>query len=1149
MATSTNKRASRTTPVAALFVWLLWLLEGLRRTIPHSFAQHFLAAIFSTITTKLWRRKRVQITSFPLLDLPQDVVLQVMGFLARSNVATRSTEFCETHLKETTKRLLLHRALLSNVCKAWHAQLQTEDASDDSWVRTLFIRPKPVGKEAARRKGSNASSSPSSMTSVWNDSDDDSDDEDAEEESDQMDISVTWLLTALPSLVHAAMRPKDQICDALQIILNRASRRRNLPAQPDDENEATGDSKEVTAHINQICLFMWDCLTSPSLRRDGAHAAKVVGMWKALMKSKLPAARETMMFTLVRLLAYLLIHLQATEEDRRAFNRPPSSIEWEAETHDPNLHIWGTNPHTPRKLYAGLLELAAEELDPAMVANCTLQTNPSDSDCPTQQREASLLVFGALAISCGELLAGRWEMILGEWIAPCLQDRDEMTRCMAFWTVGRVVEGMFETGALDENVRRQVFKQVLPWFEKGLGDRSSKVVMAASNALGKSFEALDFPLSLQFKGPLLAMVLRAMRRKPRLPGPFAVLNKVVEMVGWALWERSEGKDLQEVMQTVVGAWGASAGDSWGYTQKYPVETIVALWREVVLTVGEKEKRTVRIRTAVVEDGVGAVRLTSSKGKRVANRTRPDKKQGGAGEESSNNSSTSTSTSTSTNNGSISSMSSIMSSSSSSSSTTTTTTISVNKHQATILESPWIPRILNLTRQALEANLRLSTPLRTELVAACLNLLCTFLELIGDDAKALFQIHAPWLVDECLLPLLLLSQTFFRPGCVSTPLHALIGEAISLDPSRFVSCMPDWVPGLVRTITTTQLTPWMHLQSSGMGGESSASDPLPPASSSSSSSSSCSLDVPGWSPGGPHPRSIINNAVYAFGQLALVTYTPPSLPSSPCSSSSSSSSSSLPPYLPPVIQALGRILKMKPLPKSNRGEDEEEDEEEDVDEDDPMAMLELLSGGRRDEEVYLRVTCACTLGAVALHSPALVHEWLLASRERQEARRARRREGGGQGQRRRRQQDEEEGGEEDLASRWCSLLVEGPEVLRGNLNRAELGYGLAGLTMVLAHDVEEGGLALLSPSSSVPSSSPTGAGDGGGSGLFTLWAKALAALEIDGPAFSSLPPTLTKETAQRVFTTLQSQHPVAYPSLFGCVEEADEKRLRAVGIIC
>ena len=1126
VSTTTRANASTTTiPFAALFSWLLWLLE------------HFLAAISSITTAKFWRRKQVYITSFPLLELPQDVVLQVMGFLASSNVAARSTELCETHIKETTKRLLLHRALLSNVCKAWHAQLQAEDASDNSWLRTLFIGPPPARKEVARRKSSNAFSSLSSVTSIWNDSDDESEDGD---EDNQMDICVTWLLTALPSLVHAARRPKEEICDALKIIINGATRRHSLPRIDDGDDEPEGDSKKVSVDINQICCFMWACLTSPSLRRDGTHAAKVVGVWESLLKSKLPAARSVMSSLSIRLFGFLLQAVQATGEDRKAFYHIPSPTERAAETHDPHLFIWGTNPHTLRKLCAGLLELAAAELGPGIVSEWTLltiQSRITDTRGEVEKREAGLLALGALAASCGEKLAPRRKEVLGKWIAPCLEDWDEMTRCTAFWTLGRVLEGMFDTGALDEGVRRQVFEQVLPWFEMGLSDRSNKVVMAASNALGESFEALDFPLSLQFKAPSLTMTLRAIRRKPRSPGPYAFLNKLVEMVGWAMWERSGGKDLRLVMETVVGAWRGIGG----YTQKYPVETIVALWREVMLTMGGKEGRQVTILTGVPEEGVGAARTTTTAaGRRVAKRTKRDKKHGSTdGESNSTTSSTTSST--------ISSSSSI------------TTTMSVNKHQATLLEGPWIPRILALARQALQSNLCLSTPLRTELVAACLNLICAFLELIGDDAKTLFQVHAPWLVDECLLPLLFLSRSVLLPGSVSTPLHALLGEAIALNPSPFTSCMRCWVPGLVRTITDKPLTPWMHLHG-GLGGESPASEPL---SFPSSSPSSSSMELPGWSPGNPHPRNIINNAVYAFGQLALVTYTPPSLPSS-----SSSSSSPLIPYLPPVIKALGRVLKTKPLPKRQRreeeGENEGEEEDEEEEEDDPMALLELLSGGRRDEEMYLRVTCACTLGALALHSPAMVHEWLLASWERQETRRAQRREGGGGGQRRRRWQDEEERGEEeDLVSRWCGLLVEGPKVLRGNLNRAELGYGLAGLTMVLAHDIEKGGLALLSLPSSFPSSSslsPTGAGEGkegrlGGAGLFVLWTKALAFLEgnipeTDCPAFfPSLSPTLTRDTAQRLLATLQSQHPAAYGSLLGRVDETDEKRLCKVGIIC
>lgn len=136
--------------------------------------------------------------------------------------------------------------------------------------------------------------------------------------------------------------------------------------------------------------------------------------------------------------------------------------------------------------------------------------------------------------------------------------------------------------------------------------------------------------------------------------------------------------------------------------------------------------------------------------------------------------------------------------------------------------------------------------------------------------------------------------------------------------------------------------------------------------------------------------------------------------------------------------------------------------------------------RRD--TFLRVSCACTLGALALHAPATVHEWLLASCNQQQARRARRRERGSDGKRRQRQRrrrrDEETN--EDLATRWCALLVvEGPKVLRGKRERVELKYGLAGLTMVLEHDVEKRGLALLSFSSFFLYStfgSTTGAGE-------------------------------------------------------------------------
>ena len=1114
MASTTSSSVNSILPFAALLTWLVGLRETLRHTIPHSFAssyvQHFLAAIWNTISAKFLRRDEVCITSFPLLTLPQDVVLQIMGFLASSDVAARTAGSCEMPIKEKTARLLLHRALLSNVCKAWHAQLQADDASDNSWFRTIFIRPKSVSRSIRQK---------SSDVSHWeSESDDEDDDEDKEEESDRVDICVTWLLIALPSLVYAARQPKEEICDALRIILDRATRRHKQPriVDPDDDDEAAGDAEEITLHIHKICCFMWSCLTSPSLRRDQRHAVKVVGAWASLLKCKLPAARLATTPMSVCLLTILLHAMQATEDDRRAFYYTPISDEGAAETHDSNLTIWGGNPPTLRKLCTSLLELMAQELGPDAVIERTFPSIECRIIRPMAHgirgtsvvdiREAALLALGVVATSCGERLASRREVVLGEWIAPFLEDEDEMTRCTAFWTLGRVVEGLFDTGALDEGMRRQVFGQVLDWFDKGLSDGGNKAVMAAANALGESFGALDFPLALQFKDPLLGMALRAIRRTPQLPGPYEVLNKVVEVVGWAMWERSEGESLRLAMDTVVGAWGEVTGDTHGQPERHPMETLMALWREVMSPVGGKEERRITILTAGDREDVmdtawsaSAIKTTMAVNRREAMQTMWEKDHGSIGGKTTTTTTSTTTTTTTTTTSSI------------------TITITASKHQAIILEGPWIPHILALTRQALQSNLCLSTPLGTEVVAACLNLFCAFLELTGGDATTLFSVHAPRLVNECLLPLL--SQTDTLPSIVAIPLHALLGEAIPLYPSLFTSSLHGWASGLVHTIVNTPLT-LSHPRRARYGDSSAPESSFSPFSSSfSSSSSSSSVDLPSTTAGAPHSLNLINNAVYAFGQLALATYTPSYLPLS-----SSPSSSPLLPHIPSVIKALGRILKMGSMQRKYRGEDEDEGGNEDED-DDPMAILELLSGGRRDEEAYLRVTCACTLGALALHSPALVHEWLLASRERQQARRARRRERGGHRLRRRGQRDEgkEEEEEEDLASRWYGLVVGSPKLLRGNLNRAELWYGVAGLTTVLAFDAEEGELKLLSSSSFKQTSSPTGAGEeeGRDRGVDLLvLVKALVSLEeniteTEVPAFSSLPPTLTRDTAQRL----------------------------------
>jgi len=981
---------------------------------------------------------------------------------------------------------------------------------------------------------------------VESEDEDEDEDEDEEEESDRGDICVNWLLTALPSLMYAAPQPKEEICDALRIILNRATRGHNQPriVEPDDEdNEAAGDAESINLHADEICCFMWSCLTSPSLRRDQKHAIKVVGAWASLLKCKLPAARLTITPMSVSLLTVLLHDMQATEDDRKTFYCTPIPYEDGAgETHDPNLIVWGGSPHTLRRLCTSLLELMAQEFGPDVVIK---EFYPSiehmilrpfgygiRGNSVVDIREAALLALGVVATSCGEGLAQQREAVLSELIAPFMDDQDEMTRCTAYWTLGRVVEGLFESGALDEGVRRHVFGQVLDWFDKGLSDGSNKAVMAAANALGDSFGALDFPLALQFKDPLLGMALRAIRRTPQLLGLYEVLNKMVEVVGWAMWERSEGESLRLTMDTVVEAWGEVAGYTCGQPQRYPMETLMALWREVMSPMGGKEERRITILTAgdmkdVMDTAESAtvIKTTMIMDRRAVRQTECEKNHGSMDEQSS--------------------------SSSSSSSSSISITITASRHQAIILEGPWIPLILDLTRQALQSNQGLSTRLGTEVVAACLHLLCAFLELTGNDASTLFSVFTPWLVDECLLPLLSQKDKTL-PGIVTIPLHALLGEAVPLYPKLFASSLHGWVSGLVHTIVKTPLSSLHPLRV--RYGDKSASEPSssPFSSSFSSPSSSSSVDRPSMNDGAPHSLSLINNAVYAFGQLALVTHSPSKLPSSP-------SSSPLLPYIPSVIKVLGRILKMGPLQRKFRGEDEDGDGNEDED-DDPMAILELLSGGRRDEELYLRVTCACTLGALALHSPALVHEWLLLSRERQHARRVRGRGRGGHRQRHRGQQDEEEEkeeeeGEEDLACRWYGLVVESPKLLRGNLNRVELWYGVAGLTSVLVFDVEEGGLKLLSPSSSIQTFSPTGAGEEEGKergvGMLVSRVKALVSLEkniteTEFPAVASLPPTLTRDMAQRLCSILHDQHPGEYCPAFGRMDMADERQIRLRG---
>lgn len=144
-------------------------------------------------------------------------------------------------------------------------------------------------------------------------------------------------------------------------------------------------------------------------------------------------------------------------------------------------------------------------------------------------REAGLLALGAMAVSCGGAFALEHLHILS-LVIPHLHDEDEMVRCVAFWSLGRVAEGLLISGDPNLDTSR-LFDDLLPLFEAGMKDaKSTKVQSAAASGLADVIESLPHDDLMDRPSRLFELAIYWLDKTPNLPGPYDIVGTLLEVM-------------------------------------------------------------------------------------------------------------------------------------------------------------------------------------------------------------------------------------------------------------------------------------------------------------------------------------------------------------------------------------------------------------------------------------------------------------------------------------------------------------------------------------------------------------------------------------------------------------------------------------------